>query len=485
MPRNPSDRDRESGFIWLPRDGNLVSDIKVDGVSVLYDYYASEFSKVLCPEIGSFKIRLINANGTFSNKYIGGETVQLYADFSTGTTKVFEGKIDTIKNVRESFDILEIAGGHISDDLLDLTVTKEYTGTKSCDTILKKIIDEYLTGYTYVGVETSTVTPNIKWNNKPFWNCVEDLCRLAKIDGRFDCYVDDDKGFEFFEENSRENTDEAIVWNDTLISLGGFGEKQTLVKNKIKVYGDDGFGLPIIRVSQDTASQTTYNRVKEDVIFDTSINTEDMALEVGDALIANESMSEDEGQANCFILPSLNPGEKIWVSEPTMLITKQIKVFRFTHKYPLEQTDVILQKSRTIPSVLRDQTLKAIASETIVNPYEMTKSINFTFDDTSKLASWDTNVIVSGGKLKIDSGTTGTATSETFTQNNDVTQVQILQVGEQLTELIYKVSTDNGDNYQTITPNSLSDVTPGKDLILKIFINEANTQLESVALLLK
>lgn len=486
MPRTPSNRQRFRGFIPLPREKDSVSEIKVDGVSILRDYLSATFTKALCPDMGFFKIQLFNADGKFTDKYSGGETVQLFVDFSNGTTKRFEGVIDKVNNKQRAFEVLEIAGGHVSSSLLDITVTKEYTGDKTCDEILKELIDAYLTGYTYTNVKASTVKPNIKWSNKPFWSAVDDLCSVAVANPttllrRFDCYVDDSKDVHFFEENSIENNNEPL-WKDTIIDLGGFGEQSTLAKNKILVYGNAG-GLPIIRLSEDPTAQTSYG-LKEQVIFDTDVNTIDFAQEMADVNLLQKD-PQSEGEAKCFVLPTLNPGEKVWVLKPRMGIGKQIKVAKFTHVYPLIRTNVILEKKKDIPGLFRASMLRDLASEDILNPFEMTSSINLTFDDFTNIVS-QTNVEIVDGKIKVIAGeTSGTFTTRVFTQNNNITQVQLKVIGEKTTSAVFKIRTNNGGKLEKINPEALSNVLSGKDIEIKIDLNDADVEIDALALLIK
>lgn len=480
-----SNRNVQQGFIWLPREQTVGRDIQISSVSVLFDYIKAEFVRGVCPDTGYFKIDLINADGRFSNSYVGGETVMMYLDFGSGTTLRFRGKIDTIKNKFENYgQVLEIAGGHISSELLDIMVTAEYTGNKTCDEILKELVDNNLTGYTYVNVAASTVLPTIKWNNKPFWSCVEDLCNLAKDGSRFDAYVDDTFDFHFFEENSIENANEAIVWNDTLINLEGFGEQSTSTKNKITVYGDDGTGLPVIRVAQDSASQTTYG-LKEEVITDTDVVSGNQADELASSTLSINKTPLREGKAKCFALPSIQPGDKIWITEPTMKVLEQRKAARYTHLFPDEQTEVILNRKREIPHLFRERILKDLTSEKIINPYKMTSSINMVFNDFSELSAWDSNIEVSSGNLLLSTGSAGVATSKTYTFDSDITQVHPLVVGEKLTSLIVRVSTNGGTTFEDVTIGSLSNVTAGQQVVLRVFINDADTQVDSIALLVK
>ena len=490
MARRQANRARVRGFIPLPKEGTVTSDIKIDGTSVKTDVLSAVFERSSSQDIGFFKINLINSDGAYSNKYTGGETVQFFTDRASGTTKRFEGKIDHVKNKQGAFETLEVSGGHLSSELLDLTVTREYDGNTTCDTILKEIIDAYLTGYTTTNVGTSTVTPNLKWSNKSFWSCVEDLCRLAistvditDIKRRFDCYVDDDKDFHFFEENSIENNDEPI-WRDSLIRLEGFGEQSTLTKNKIIVYGDDGTGLPIIRNSIDSASQIAFG-LKEEVITDTDILTGDQAVDLANASLNLNKTPEKEGKATCFIMEGIALGEKVWIINPTMKLTQQIKVSTYRHLYPLEQTEVILTKKRDVANLFRDRMVKDLENETIINPYEMTDSINLTFDNFNDLGAYDDNIAISEGKLILSSGTTGTVTTRIFRQLSNITQVQLKIVGGNLPGTVYKVSTDGGQTLETITPDSLFDVTPGINVLIKIFINSATTEIDSLALLMK
>jgi len=129
--------------------------------------------------------------------------------------------------------------------------------------------------------------------------------------------------------------------------------------------------------------------------------------------------------------------------------------------------------------------LKDLAQDDMINPHEMTKSLNFQFNDTSKIANKDDNVITKEGNLLLESGVTGTATTNIFTQTNEITQVHLLAVGEDLTNTRYKISTEGGDNLVEISRDQLSNVSPGKDIVLKFFLDSAEARIDSVALLIK
>ena len=260
----------QEAFTWIPRTDPIAFIVKIGGVDKTQYITSIEWTKTLCPEIGLFKMSLININGDF-NYLDGGEVVQIYTDFADGTTKRFEGKIERPGRSFKGDYMIEARGSHISSGLLDITVTYSSTTTGISD-VLKAIIDTYLTGYTYTNISTVSIIKPINWQNKPFWDCVKDLVDLSG----YDCYVDDSKDFHLFLQGSILNEDEAITYNDALRDLSELGPDLVDIKNKIIVIGDDGTGLPILYTKNDTSSQTTYG-VKELPIRDTNIRTSSMA----------------------------------------------------------------------------------------------------------------------------------------------------------------------------------------------------------------
>lgn len=478
MPARRASR-RVRGFHWIPREVTPRNDIKIDSVSVVTKIWGAEWTRAVSPEIGYFKILLDNNNEEFSEVYSGGETVEFFIDYSNGTTLRFKGEIDTIKNKYDGSKgfTLELAGNHVSGELLSLTVTESFSGDTTCDAIIKALVDEYLTGYTYDDVEASTETPTVNWNNKPFWECVEDICKLSKSGGRFDCWVDDDKDFHFFAEDSKEAPDnEAIVWNDTMISTEGLGIQSLTQRNKIIVYGEAG-GLPVVN--------TTGTGNKEEVIFDSKITTNNMATDVGSAEFALKNRTPLEGKTNSFILAGISPGEKIWISNPKFKILDQYKIYKYTHKLPNERTECFIQTSRDVPKIFKKRMEAELALQTITNPYKMKTSWNFTFDDESEIATKDANVSIADGIIKLSSGVEGTFTAAK-TASEDVTKVHLKVIGSTLVGTVYKISTDGGENYQTIVPDAETTlVLTGLNLNLRVEINSAGTEIDSLALLYK
>ncbi len=472
MPTRFASR-RVRPFHWVPREATSEFDLKIDSVSIKTKIWGAECTRALCPEIGYFKIILDNNNEEYSGVYSGGETVEFSMDFSDGTTLRFKGLIDKVfsKYDQGKGFTLELAGNHVSGGLLTLTVTESYSGDSTCDEILKDLGNTYLTGYTYTNVSSSLVSPTVNWNNKPFWECIFDLCKLALASGRFDAYVDDDLDFHFFEENSIENNDEAIVWNDTMINTEGLGTQSLTQRNKIIVYGEAG-GLPVI--------STSGTGDKEEVLFDSKTNKIDMASELGAAELILKNQTPVEGKANAFILPSLSPGDKIWITNPNFKIQGQYKIYKFTHKFPIERTECFIQTSRQLPHLFKKRIENELALQTVTNPFKMKNTlISLVFDSSDEITTKDSNVTISDGIIKLSSGVEGTFTV-TMSSNSAITSIHLQVKGSALVGTKYEFSTDGGETPSTIDPDLEISVPSGTSIWLRVSLNSADTEIDSL-----
>ena len=481
MPRT---RDTKvKSFHFIPPEDIITWDLKIDSVSVKTVIWSAEFTRAIAPEIGFFKIVLDNNNGEFNEKYSGDEVVEFFIDRASGTTRRFKGQIDTIKNPYDSKGYtLIISGYHVSGELIsDIHVTESYDkDSTTVDSILKDIVDTYLTGYTYTNVATSIEKPEVNWDNKPFWECVFDLCKIAKTGILFDCYVDDDKDFHFFQERTVINSDEAIVSSYNLISApAGLGNQSLTKKSKIRVIGDDGTGLPVL----STAGTGT----KEEVIFDSKITTTLLADEVSSSILSLKNQTPREGEGTCYQLPSLSPGDLIWYANPPQKIIEQIKIYKYTQSFPMEHTKYWIYTSREIPHIFKKRIELELASQTVTNPFRMRESLNLTFDSEDELVTKDANVGLSEGKIKLTGGASGVfIASKTF--NFTVNKIHLLVIGSDLIGTKYEIRKAGEDSFQTITTNTeitLAERHKGAKLDLRVTINSTTTEINSIALLAK
>jgi len=487
-----SPRAGRPGKIWIPRPHTPRYIIKISAVDVTNDAVVGgtvTFSKALVGiECGGFKFNLENTDSAYSEKYSGGETVELYLDMASGTNKRFTGSIEKLKSRVQGSGrrLLEISGTHVTSELLDKLVTETYSGVTT-DAILKDLIDKYLTGFTYTNVGAEPSTPTINWENKPLWDCIVDLCNIAE----YSCYVDDDKDFHYFSNSGIENNDEAI-WSGpggNMLESDGLSTNTAEVKNKILVVGEDPTGYPVLFTSTDSSSQSVYG-TKELLIKDTEITSSDWASDRASAELTLLKSPVTKGSARSLVLPSLSPGDKIRISDPVNKIHGQFVISRFEHVFPQEHTTIEVETIKKIPLLFKDRMTKELAIQKVDNPYKMEFSYNFPFDNYDNIDTGvsTSNVAVSDSKLYLSSLTTGTMKSKVKTVSDDISFVHLKVSGNKLVGTKYWVSADAGDSRESITPEVLKVIPVtkrGKKLRLEIELNSSDTEVEGAVLLFK
>ncbi len=471
------------GFIWIPRDEKYRYVFEIDGTDETTSVVEASWTDAIIGEESSFKIRLDNNNGAYSDKYSGHEIVDFYLDFTDGTTKRFRGRIENIKKEWGSKGAVILLEGtnRYHSELLDITITEEYSGTTGND-IVTSLISKYLTGFTSTNVTATTISPEVKWENVPFYDAVIDICNSAG----FDAYVDTDGDFHFFKRESIERTTEAIVQSDNLITTDGLVDDLVSIKNWVHVASEDPEGNPILYTSKDSTSQSTYGR-KERILKDTNIANESQAQELADFNL--QDTAQTRGKASSFSLPSLAPGDFVWIVNPANKIHSMYRIVKFTHKYPMMRTECIIAKSKDLPTFLKERKLAEAGLENLKNPFKMEFSYNFGFDNLTNIDSdASSNITVLDSNLKIITGTQGIMISDIKTLPNTITEVHLLAKGEALDGTIYEVNADGGDLYDEITKDgriTLSSARQGTNLKIKVTINSINTRIASLAILVK
>ena len=487
--------DVQEWFYWVPRP--YVPNVKVEVIvsggattDITDDVISSEFRKMATIGIGDFRIRLNNAAGQYSNTWVGGETVRFYANNNaSATTKRFEGILDYPKDTfTQSGQVLELEGRHISASATEVFVTASYDA-QTADFIIKDIIDTFLTGYTYTNVNTFTATLSVRWSNKPFWECVKELAYLAGAD----VYIDDDKDFHMFTENSIFNDTEAVVEGAMPVTLTDFGKDTYFKKTKVRVAGDDGEGIPVLRTTTIAGSGDTREIFEKDVAINTYQEATDRAQALADR--HTESTLPPQGRAKSYILYTLQPGDNIWISVPRQRVHGVYKVTEFKHMYGRDGvwTEALIEREMIgTAQLIRDRIKKEHEVTIIDNPNRMEHSYNFPFDDSTGISSSETtNVGVSGGALRLSgAATSGTMVSDTRTAANNITSVEFRVVGTDLDASTFEFSVDNAASWQSIVKNTATTPSAtGNQLKIKVNLvsNTANPTpiLESCGALYK
>lgn len=446
------------GYVWIPPENHpnykikiTRSDSTVDDVTdfiheAILNWGATEV-------IGDFSITLDNLDESYSNVYEGGNKAEIYLDYLDGTTKIFTGLIDKVGATKDPLIKLIIKGRHYAIKLMSITVTQQYSNTET-SIILKDLFDKYASEFTYNNVNTSTTNLSVAWNNKPFWDCVIELCNAAG----FDAYIDANSDCHYFEQKSIQNTTDAIVHDDNLLSIGEFGKDVTENKNRVVVYGQDVSGTPLMAFAEDTTAQSNLF-LKEEIITDTNLRTMAEVQQRANDELARLKAGIEKGEVEAYPgLPTLRPGEILFISDPANNLITFYKVINFTHTFGLTGLTTKVAIERTIATAAKIFKERLVAEQrlaNISNPFEMRYSFNEGFDDESGIESKTSIVLKDSSAVIAYDNTEGTLTLNAVTTPANVTKFELRIVGNDLADSIFEVSVNNGVNWEEIERSTL------------------------------
>lgn len=469
-------------FIPIPKVRNTKCKIEVNGTDITPRVLDSKFVYPTTTGIGTFVIKMHNSHGQFSGSFNVGNVVNFYADNVDNTTLQFVGRVDYVRdNMSRDGQFLEIYGRHKSYLLTEFLVCHTATAT-SPSQILKDIIDKLPGGYgfTYSNVDTDTASMNVRWNYRPLWDCVKELCYYAG----YDCYVDNDLDFHYFAENSIANTEDAIVEGQNFISTSGWGTDDSAEKTRVTVMGQDSEGFPIIYTA---ISATEGDEIKEVFIKETSADTTIKVQNKAEAKLLELSNRTPQAKINSFGLETIKPGENIWLLIPRQEIHGQYKVIQIMHKFGMKvggwRTECTIEEEELgITTAIQSSQEKLISQTDSDNINKMTFSYNSNFDVDSGVHS---STEITDGVLKTNGGGSGTWISDNTVTTSNATYYELRVKGETLTGNVYSVSTDGGNTWQSVVAlkTMYAYSPPGQNLKIKVEINSADTQITSLALL--
>jgi len=471
-------------YIPIPKARNTKCQITIGGVDVTSRVIDSLWSLPCSNGVGTFNLKISNAKGQFSGDYVAGDEVKFYADNLDNTTLQFQGRIDFTKDdISDSGQILSIDGRHRSYLLNETLICYTATDTAT-STILKAIIDKLPTayGFTYTNVTTDSTTMSVEWNYKPFWECLKELCNKAG----FDSYVDNDLDFHYFLKDSIENNSDAIVEGDNFIKSSDYGTNDSAEKTRVTVMGDDGNGLPILYTAISSSEGT---EIREVFIKDQSSNTMEKVKSVAEARLEFLTNKNPQAKILSFGLETLKPGDNIWIIVPRQKIAGQYKIIQINHKFGMKvggwRTESILEELETgSDSIIKlSNTSQQITESKNIHKFNYSFNINF---DTNNGTHSGTQIAINAntgdGVLETTGGTTGTWESDLLEADENVDAVELRMSGNDTSGTQLFVSVDGGTVYHPVLSGDTT-ISTGKDLKIKVVLNSADTQINSIALL--
>ena len=477
--------------VWIPPKYHTKYGITVTRKDGTVDTITAKIANLEIKEgvtdsIGSFSFEIYNPNETYTGIWTGNEIFRYYSDYATtATTLRFRGRVE---KVSYSGDKIKVNGRSEGVKLMDVKVTESYSNTE-CGVILKDLVAKYATFATVNNVNTSTTALTLTWTEKPFWDCIKELSEASG----FDCYLDKDLDFHFFEIGSVINKNEGMVHGMNLIEVGEFAQDLSQIKNRIIVYGAERDGIQVIYTAESLDTDYGVNSdfgVHEEVIDDDSVVTETQAQELADALLDKNKNPPVVGEVKSILLATIQPGESIRLSSPlNNLPPGEYQCVDYKHTLGIQSgmlttTVSVSKEPRKIYHIMK--TLiegQNKQQKTSINPHKMKFSYNFLFDNDSGTHS-DTEI--SNGVLKLQSGkSSGVWRSVGRDVSSNVSQVYLIVVGETLDGALIQVSCNHEVNYQTLTDKQLTTMTTAKgdNITIKVTLSNADTQIDSLSLM--
>ena len=474
-------RDSTEIFIPIPKPRNAKIKVELNGDDLTGKTMESLFSYPVTSGIGTFRMTISNAAGQLSGKYVAGNFIKFYADNTDGTTLQFWGRVDNVKeSIGDRGQVLEIEGRHRAYTLTEYLIC--YSAIESEPSqILKDIIDKLPTsyGFTYSNVVATETSMNVQWNYKPFWDCVMEICNYAG----FDCYVDNNLDFHFFEANSIENNADAVVEGDNLIDSKGWGINDYYEKTRVVAIGQSEEGLPIVytAISDDEGDE-----IREVFIKDVSSNTETSVKNLAEAKLLEITNLTPTATIKSFGLETIKPGDNIWLLIPRQQVHGQYKLKNIIQKFGTSsggwRTELSVEEEQeNVSQILNGLNQQSDRLKVADNINKLNYSWYFGFDATSGTHS---TTEITEGVLKTDGSASGTWISNLKEADESATYCEIRVKGQSIPGTLFYVSIDNGITYQSLDQSTLKTLSPpGKNLRIKVELNSADTQIYSLVLL--
>jgi len=475
----------------------IVTDTETIDVTELLA--SGEFSDGVTDKIGDFMFRLLDPSNNITDRVDEFDTVNVYLDYgTTATTLRFSGKIERKSNAEQIY--LDISGRSIAMITTGINITYSSDGPKARSVIVGDIIDivnnQSSDQINKSGIEDDLTTANVSYGEIPFWQIMAELSNV----GERDSYISPDLIFNYFERGTRENRTEAIVESINLIEAFDFAKDTEEIVTKVRVYGKTDGNVPIIYSSSSDTSQTKgiVKELKKDI---GTILTPAQAQDLADSSAATNKVAPTVGTITSVMLPTILPGEKIKIANPTNNIPPAFyEINSFRHFFTEEgspETALVIKKERINMSrvVKKNFNFQNDVTENI-NPREMDFSIIYDYSlevgdklfDDGTFDNVELEVGSTGiGVLKTISGETGTWISEEILTSAPVSIIEIRQNSTDLAGTKFFVSLDKGNTFKEIGSDAgdFTFTNPQNSIILKAEIKSSNTRIQKIGILYK
>ena len=486
MPRTTD--IKEKGIIWIPPDVSSpcfkIEIIKTNGntETITSPNNVRTLSVTLSNtnSVSSFNLVLINKSKYYTGMFYGGEDITIYFGYNNTYNKKFKGRIEIRRyGLDMSGSTVTLSGRSYGYKLLNKKANTSYdavTITNIIKATITGLMPKYISGITTNNVATITETATISFRNT---SVQDSLKKLAERGYTF--YVDANKDLNFFAEGSRENATEAAVEGVTIKSYD-IGVDIKEIVNKITLYGKSlSSDVFYLGTKANSGSQSSYD-INEEVMTKSSIDSNDEIGEELDTVLAQKIVLLEKGYITCLGMPTLSEGEMIRISSPSINLNSWYLPTMISHTYDANNgfltTLQIEEVQVNLVTLLKDRLVKE--EELIIgnNPNEMTDSYAINFETDGDIETFS-NAQILDNKLQLIIGVTeGNCYTVTKTLSYTPNYCEFRIDGDDLNISRFRVSFDNGSNYQEVLNKSLITIAnKGRQVKIKIELNKDSNNL--------
>lgn len=493
------------GTIWIPpsRENIYFKIILVDSSGDEWDLTANALNfNVVWPTfrsggLASFTLDADNNNRQYINKFIKGNIIKFYMDYTDATMLYKTFYIESPQYGYANGYKLYLRGRDYPQ-LADKKLIHDFSSGVNADTCFNTVVDTHFSAVVTTDDVSANMTSEIKakFGYQSGVKIFKNILERVDYDGR----IENDGDIATFVDTGILITTEALVVGQNVLNITPFGGKSEDERNRIQVVGEEVEDCIILKMKQDITEQDN-TWIKDEVHNNTDVDSLADANEIATYLRANKKSALDSGVITTYGIFGPKPGNKIKCSAIGCNINGEHFIKKVTQKFTSTgdekwKTTFELNETTTLVSdFLKEETDKRESERNLKNPNAMTDTLIFlTFDNDTGIATLG-DTFIGDGKLKLkEDKNSGILTSDTFTADSNFTEVEVRgKFNDDCSLIEVHISNDEGLNYKKIRLGDFNKIQTlgftGKKGKIKVVLKSDSDnpvpELDSICLLIK
>lgn len=474
----PDVTDAKARFVIETAEGNVIE--------LEDDVRFGDFFDGCTSVIGSFNFKILDPNKTYYNKVNTFDKILIYADYGEPTSLRFAGYIER----RGYTDYhLTISGRSLSMKLYEKKATYNSNGEKYRSDIIKEILTTYFPDINIEDVSDDEVYTNISYQEIPITTIFSEICG-----DHHDFYLDCNNNFHYFLKGSRQNDTEAISETVNHLESPDNSDDTESTYTSVRVYGKDYNGIPVL--STVYGSDILGGVEKENKISNKNLIDADQSQLYALSLLDSSNKIPRIGSITSLFLPTLLPGEKLFISVPRENIDPQFyEIVSYKHTLNLEAekymtTTVQLKKlKQDVSTIIKSRISFENFNTTGGNTYNNDNSEILLF--TNSYGTFN-NTEIFGGVLKLfKSSETGYWESGIYEFPLKIENIHLQWAGSNLntdynaTNAKLYISTDAGITWKGVmsgTKETNINIPSGKSIKFRVNFMKNNQSVSTIGM---